>query len=88
MLTGTRLIRKKVKSVQIYIPHLRPLFLIIMGCATKFVNTWYASNIIRIVMLYFYMTNCYNIGKMLFGFYVNLAKSSTDITLEIHENCT
>jgi hypothetical protein len=34
------------------------------------------------------MKNWYNIDKILFGFYVNLAKICTDITLEIHESCT
>jgi uncharacterized repeat protein (TIGR01451 family) len=36
----------------------------------------------------FFLKNWYNIDKILFGFYVNLAKASTDITLEIHESCT
>jgi hypothetical protein len=35
-----------------------------------------------------FMKNCYNIGNMAFGFYVNLANNCTDITLEIHESCT
>jgi len=34
------------------------------------------------------MKKWYNMGNILFGFYVNLAKRCTDIKLEIHESCT
>jgi len=60
----------------------------LIGRADKLCGTIYAKKIIRILTLSFCMTKCYNIGKMLFSFYVNLDNACTDITLEIHENCT
>ena len=80
--------RIKEKTVRISISHFQPFFRILIGRAAQPVNVRYVGNIIKILKLPFFLKNWYNIDKILFRFYVNLAKACTDITLEIHESCT
>ncbi len=74
--------------MQINKSNFKPIFHNLMGLTAKYCLVIFTGNIIRILKLSLFMKKCYNIGKFTHGFYVNLANACTDITLEIHENCT